>query len=166
MPSDMFLQIDGIKGDSTYDAHKEWIELEAYSHGITQPKGGKPSAQGAHTGGRADHEEFSFSKRLDSASPILAQHVCSGKHIPNIRVELCRAMEAKTVYMAYEFKDSTIASVSQSGSANAGDPTPFEEISIRYAEISWEYTPTKTDKGGSTGAAIKAAWSTKENVMK
>ena len=163
MPSDMFLEIDGIKGDSTDDAHKGWIEIESFSHSIAQPPGGAMSAQGVLTGGRSDHDDFSFFKRMDSASPILAQYVCMGKPIPKIRFELCRAMEKGTVYMVYEFKDSIIASVAPAGSSDSGDPVPSEEITVRYSEISWEYTPTKTAGGGKTEAAIRAGWSTRAN---
>ncbi|HUU23761.1 MAG TPA: type VI secretion system tube protein Hcp, partial [Phycisphaerae bacterium] len=42
----MFLEIDGIKGDSADDVHKQWIEISSYSHRISQPVGGALSAQG------------------------------------------------------------------------------------------------------------------------
>ena len=72
-----------------------------------------------HTGGRADHQDFAFRKRLDSSSPILSLHVCNGKHIPKIRFELCRAMGDKTVFMIYEFQDCIISSVAPSGSSRS-----------------------------------------------
>jgi type VI secretion system secreted protein Hcp len=160
MPYDMFLKIDGINGDSSDDAHKQWIEVESFSHRISQPVGGALSAQGVHTGGRADHADFSVVKRLDSASPNLALYCCNGRHIPNIRFELCRAMGDKTVFMVYTFKDVIIASVSPSGSADAEDPIPIEEATFRYGQLNWEYTPTDITGGGKKGAAIQAGWST------
>jgi len=163
MPCDMFLNIDGIKGDSTDDAHGQWIEIESYSHSISQPVGGALSAQGVHTGGRADHNDFCFLKRLDSSSPILAQHVCTGKHIPKIRFELCRAMGDKTVFMVYEFQDCIISSVAPSGSSSSEDPIPTEEIKLRYGQLKWEYTPTDITSGGKKGGAIAAGWSTMSN---
>jgi type VI secretion system secreted protein Hcp len=163
MAYDCFLKIDGIKGDSTDDKHKDWIEVTSFSHRISQAVGGAMSAQGVHTGGRADHLDFSLTKRLDSASPILAQHVCTGKHIPMMKFELCRAMGDKTTFMVYTLKDSIISSVSPRGSGSSEDPIPVEEISIRYGEINWEYTPTDPTGGGKKGAAIKAGWNTLQN---
>jgi len=163
MSYDMFLKIDGINGDSTDDQHKQWIEINSYSHRISQPVGGALSAQGVHTGGRADHDDFCMVHRLDASSPTLALHCCTGKHIPNVRFELCRAMGDKTVFMVYTFKDVIVASVSPSGSADGEDPIPMEEITFRYGQLNWEYTPTDITGGGKKGAAVQAGWSTLMN---
>jgi len=163
MAYDMFLQIDGIKGDSTDSAHKDWIEVESYAHRVAQAKGGSMSAEGVHTGGRADHDDFSITKRLDSASPILALHCCNGRHIPNIRMELCRAMGDKTTFMVYTFKDSIVSSINQAGSADTEDPIPMEEVTFRYGQINWEYTQTDPTGGGKKGPAIQAGWSVLQN---
>lgn len=159
MAGDMFLQIEGIKGDSTDDAHKEWIEVESYSTGVTQTGGGASSAAGAHTGGRCDHADFAVTKFLDKASPTLAVYASSGKAIPTITFELCRAMGEKTVFMKYTLKDSVVSSIQTSG----GGGVPTETIAFRYGEIHWEYTPTDPSSGGKTGAAVKGNWSTLKN---
>lgn len=163
MPFDCFLQIQGIKGDSADAKHKGWIEVEAYSHRISQAVGGHASAQGVHTGGRADHDDFTIEKRLDSATPILAQYCCTAKHIPEASMELCRAMGDKTIFMVYKFKDLIVSSCSPAGSTVSEDPLPLEEISFRYGQITWEYTPTDITGGGKTGAAVRAGWSLLEN---
>jgi len=160
---DMFIQINGIKGDSTDDAHKDWIAVLNFEHSIVQPQGGDPSAQGVLTGGKAAHSDFTIGKRVDSASPILAQYVCSGQNIMDAKFEICRAMGEKTTFMVYEFKNFIISSVSPSGSASADDPVPVEEFTIRYGEITWSYTPTVITGGGKKKAAINAGWSTWQN---
>jgi type VI secretion system secreted protein Hcp len=159
MSWDMFMQIDGIKSDSTDDKHKQWIEVISYKNGVTQPVGGSVSAQGAHTGGRADHDDFIFTKRLDSATPILYQYCCTAKHIPNIKFELCRAMGDKTTFMVYTFKDSIIAGVHTTGTGAGNDPLPIEDVALKYGEIRWEYTPTDITGGGKKGATVQAGWS-------
>ncbi len=163
MPYDMFLQIDGVKGDSTDDKHKDWIEVTSYNHGVCQAAGASLSAQGAHTGGRADHGDFSLTKRLDSASPNLSLYCCTGKHIPEISIEMCRAMGDKTVFMTYKFKDTIVSSVTQTGASDSEDPIPMEEITFRYGQINWAYTKTDITGGGKKGAEIKAGWSTMMN---
>lgn len=163
MAFDAYMEIQGIKGDSTDDGHKDWIELQAFSHSLQQSTGGSASAQGAHAGGRADHADFSVVKRLDSASPSLFMHCASGKHIPQIVIEMCRALGEKTVFMKYTLKDVLISGVRPSGSAEGADLIPLEEISMRYGEIHLEYTPTDAKGGGKKGASIQAAWSTTNN---
>ena len=163
MAYDMFLQIEGIEGDSTDAAHTKWIEVESYNHRLSQPSGGSASAQGALTGGRADHQEFTVTKRLDSASPLLALHCCNGQHIPEIKLELCRAMGDKTVFMLYTLKECIVSSVVPGGSGDTEDPTPSEDISFRYGEIHWAYTETDPTSGGKTGGTHEAAWSVLQN---
>lgn len=163
MPFDAFMQMDGIKGDSTDDKHKGWIEIDEFHHSITQPTGGKGSAQGVHAGGRADHADFTVLKRIDSGSPALMLHVCDGKPIPVITIECCRAMGEKTVFMKYTFKENIVAGVQASGDSDGDDVVPMETVTIRYGEIHVEYTPTDPKGGGKTGAAEKSAWSVLEN---
>ncbi|MBZ0173636.1 MAG: type VI secretion system tube protein Hcp [Phycisphaerales bacterium] len=164
MSFDGFINIQGIKGDSTDSAHAEWIEIQAFSHQVVQSTGGAASAQGTHAGGRADHGDFSIVKRLDSGSAALFMHCCSAKPIPEIVIELCRAMGEKTVFMKYTLKDSIVSAVKPSGSTDGDDLIPLEEVSFRYGEVHLEYTPTDPRSGGKTGAAIMGAWSTMENT--
>jgi type VI secretion system secreted protein Hcp len=163
MAVDMFLQIEGIPGDSTDSKHAKWIEILSYTHSIIQSSGGAASAQGTHAGGRADHSDFSVVKRLDSGSPVIAKYVCDAKPIPTITFELCRAMGEKTCFMKYILTDSIISSYRPSGHSQGEDMVPLEEISFRYGAIKFEYTPTDARTGGKTGAAIKSGWSTIEN---
>jgi type VI secretion system secreted protein Hcp len=163
MSFDGFVKIQGIKGDSTDSKHKDWIEIQAFSHSVNQMTGGASSAQGTHSGGRADHNDFNVVKKLDSASPALFLHCCSAKPIPEIVIEMCRAMGEKTVFMKYTLKDSIVSAVRPSGSTEGQDLIPLEEVSFRYGEIHLEYTPTDPRGGGKTGPGIQAAWSTLED---
>lgn len=163
MAFDAFLNIQGIKGDSKDDSHPDWIEILSFRHDVRQSTGGAASAQGSHAGGRADHRDFEITKKLDAASPALFMHCCTGRHIPEITVEMCRALGDKTVFMKYVMKDVIVANVTPSGSTDGADLIPMEHISFRYGEIHLEYTPTDPTNGGQTGAAIQAAWSTLTN---
>ena len=163
MTFDAYLKIDGIDGDSTDDKHAKWIEVDAFSHRISQATGGKASAQGSHAGGRADHGDFMIRKRLDSASPKLSVYCCDGTHIPEITMEICRALGDQTVFMKYVFKNSIVSSVNASGTSSGDDAIPTEDVTVRYGEINWEYTPTDPSGGGKTGAAIQSGWNAVTN---
>jgi len=152
MSYDIFLKIQGIKGDSTDDKHKEWIEVTSYKHLINNPFGGAINASGDYVGAKASHHDFKIVKKLDSASPTLFQYCHLAKRIPQVQLELCRAMGDKTPFMKYTFKEAVIASVEPEGSHDTKDTLPIETISVRYVQISLEYTPTDPTGGGKKGA--------------
>ena len=157
MAFDCFLQIDGIQGESTDDAHTDWIELLSYSHGVSQPGGGARSTAGAGAPGRCEHSDFSVVKALDKASPKLALFCCSGKHIDKVTIELCRATGDKQKYMEYAMENVVISSVRPGGSAQGGDSLPLEEVTFNYGKIEWVYTETDHATGKKKGD-VKASW--------
>jgi type VI protein secretion system component Hcp len=46
MAIDVYLQIDGIKGESTDDKHRDWIECQSVQWGVLQPKSATASTGG------------------------------------------------------------------------------------------------------------------------
>lgn len=91
MATDVYLQIDGIKGESTDSKHSGWIECDAVHWGIHQPKSAISSTAGGHTAERAELDEITFSKSADLSSAILMQYCAMGKTIPKARFEFLRA---------------------------------------------------------------------------
>lgn len=164
MAYDMFLMIDGVRGDSQDSKYSGCIEVESFEHGVSQPSGGAASAQGALAGGRVDHSDFVFHKRVDSATPTIAMFCCQGKHIPHITFYLCRAMGEKTLFMEYRFYDSIICSTEVEGVKSGDDPIPGEAVSLRYGRIEWEYTPTDPTGGGKVGPSVHGGWSVLQNI--
>jgi type VI secretion system secreted protein Hcp len=61
MAIDVYLQIEGIKGESQDQGHKDWIEIETCHWGIHQPKSATASTGGGHTAERAELQEITFS---------------------------------------------------------------------------------------------------------
>jgi type VI protein secretion system component Hcp len=73
MAIDVYLQIDGIKGESQDSAHQGWIELTSAHWGVVQPRSATVSTGGGHTAERCEHRSLSLCKLADLASPILMQ---------------------------------------------------------------------------------------------
>jgi len=154
MPADVFLQIDGIAGESTDDKHKNWIEVLSYSHGVSQSGAGSRSTGGAATGGRCDHQDFSIVKTLDKASPTLNLYCSNGTHIKKMKMELCRATGSKEPYMNYLFEDVIVSSVSIGG---GGGGMPTESVTFNYGRIDWVYVETDHETGKKKGE-VKKWW--------
>lgn len=162
MAFDAFIKIDGVPGESTDDKHKDWIEVLSYSWGISQPKSASASTAGGASAERADFQDFSIVKALDKASPKLALACAQGKHIKEVKLELCRAGGDKVKYMEYKLSNCIITSVRRGGAAQGGETLPLEEVAFDYGKIEWTYTQQKRDDG-SGGGQVSANWDLQAN---
>jgi len=71
MAIDAYLKIQGIKGESSDAAHKDWIEVSRVAWSVLQPRAATASTAGGHTTGRASISGMSFQKLADLSSPVL-----------------------------------------------------------------------------------------------
>ena len=69
MAVDMFIKIDGIKGESADDKHKEEIDVLSWSWGMSQS--GSAHMGGGAGAGKVNVNDLSFTKYIDVASPDL-----------------------------------------------------------------------------------------------
>ena len=149
MAVDAFLKLAGIDGESTDDKHKGWIELLSHSFGMSQPASAA-SATGGRTTERVNISDFSITKVEDKASPYLALACCDGRHIKDVKVELCEASQDKHKYVEFVLEDVIISSFQISGSS--GGDKPAENITFNFGKIKWEYTPLGHD--GKAGTKV------------
>jgi type VI secretion system secreted protein Hcp len=156
MAFDAFLKIDGIPGESTDDKHKDWIEILSFDHKIEQPASATASSAGGATAERVNHSSFNIIHLLDKASPKLYEACCTGKHIKEVVIELCRAGGSKVKYMEIKLEQVLVSKVVPSGaSTDAGFPS--EAVSFSYGKIKWTYTQQKREDG-SGGGNVSSGW--------
>lgn len=160
MAFDAFLKVDGCPGESTDDAHKEWIEVLSYSLGVTQPNS-PTSTAGSMSAERANFHPFTIVKTIDKASPKLALNCASGEHFKEVKLELCRAGGDKQKYMEYKMTDVMVTSF-RPGGHSSGENLPLEEVSFAYGKIEWKYTSTDPSTGKAKGD-VAAGWDLKTN---
>jgi len=130
--------------------------------GATQAAGGATGVVGGHAGQRVDIQDFSITKHLDKASPKLFLACCSGEHISDVTLELCRAAGDKQKYMTYKLSDVMVSSVRPGGSSGGGDAIPLEEVTFRFAKVQIEYIPV--DKAGKPQGQVPAGWDLAKNA--
>jgi type VI secretion system secreted protein Hcp len=156
---DIYMQIDGLKGESTDSEHKDWIELLSFNHSIAQPASATAASAGGGTTARCQHSDYSISKYVDLASPKLYELCSSGKHIKTVKLEMMRASGDKRVkYMVVELGEVVISHVAPAG----GGDFPSEAVSFNYGTIKWTYTQQKR-ADGSQGGNTTGGWSLVEN---
>lgn len=162
MAIDAYMQIEGIKGESQDDRHKDWIEVSHVSWSVNQPRAETVSTAGGHTTGRADLSQVSVTKLADLASPVLFQTCAAGKTIPKVRFDFMRADGNGTpiCYYILELENVMIASVAPTSGAGG---TITEEVHLSYSKIKMKYTQQKI--AGGTGGNTSGGWDAATNKI-
>jgi type VI secretion system secreted protein Hcp len=154
---DYFLKIDGIKGESQDDKHKDEIHVSSFSFGVTNAgTGGSNLGSG---GGRANVQDLHFTKVVDQASPNLFLACATGKHFDTATVTVRRAGETPQEYLVYDLEEVFVSSISTSGHEGGG--IAQESCSLNFSKVTLTYTPQNPD--GSPGAANPKTFDLKAN---
>jgi type VI secretion system secreted protein Hcp len=157
MAVDYFLKIDSIEGESADSKHKNEIDVQSFSWGVSQS--GSMAYGGGGGAGKASFQDFSFAMKVSKASPKLFLACASGQHIKNAILTCRRAGTEQQEYMIITMTDILVSSYQAGGSE--GDIVPSDSISLNYSKIEISYAPQ--DAKGSLGAAVKTGWNVKEN---
>jgi type VI secretion system secreted protein Hcp len=155
--SDIFLKVDGIKGESTDVNHKDEIEVLSWSWGVRQTLGS--SAGSGASSGKPDTRELVVGKLVDKASPDLFRSCLTGKHIKDVELAQRRAGAGNTNFLTITLKDAIISSVDDFSGLEAARPT--ESILIAFAKVIYAYIPQKPNGQPDTPIVLK--WDVKAN---
>lgn len=159
MATNTYLNCDPIKGESTDEKHKDWIEVFSFSHSLSQPMSGA-GGTGGRGAARADFGSFAISKSVDNATVDLNMYCAKGTHIAKVELEVCQETDEKVCYLKYELENAMIQSVSING---GGSDRPTETVSFVYDKISWSYTPVNNDGTAGTTVGPKK-WNLETNM--
>jgi type VI secretion system secreted protein Hcp len=157
MAADIFLKVDGIKGESKDDKHKDEIELLAWSWGETQT--GSAGRGGGMGSGKVEMHDLTLTKYVDKATPKLILDCAKGEHIPKAEMVMRKAGGEQKEYLKISLDDVMISSYSTSGSG--GGDTPTENISLNFGKITVEYF--EQDNKGTMTSVGKTGWDVKAN---
>jgi len=154
MAADVYLQIEGINGESNDEKHKNWMELESVDWGVTQPTAGTVSTAGGHTIGRAVFNSVRITKAVDLASPKLMELAAQGKTIPKVRLEFFRADGGGAVKY-YEMVLENVL-VSSNKKSYGGSGLLIDQFTLHFTKITEKYTQQKI--GGGVGGSTVGGW--------
>lgn len=148
MAYDIYCQVDGCDGEATSSGHENWIEVDSFTHSITQPPA--PTGNSTKPGGKSEHAAFQITKRADMASAKLYQACAKGEDIPKVVVECVRAIAgAPTTFLKITMEKCFVEYISPVASGG-GEDYPQDTVGFRYGKIEWEYT--HEDGGAVPGA--------------
>ena len=152
------LKIDGIKGESRDDQHKDEIEILSYSWGVSQS--GTLAFGGGGGAGKVQFQDFHFTSSLSKASPLLFLGCATGEHIKDATLTARKAGEKQQDFLIIKMNDILITSY-QTGGSSGSDTVPTDQFALNFAKIEYSYIPQKPD--GSSDAAVRAGWDLKLN---
>ena len=147
MATDFLLEIEGVKGESTDEKHKDKIEVDSFSWVCSnEGTGGRGGGSGA---GKANFSDFQFTKQCDSSSHDLIRSCASGKHFSKAVLTARKAGEGQKEFLIVTMEDVFVSSFNSTGAAGGGS-IPIESVTLNYTKIKYEYKP-QDKKGGLTG---------------
>ena len=158
MAADIFLSIEGIKGESTDDKHKDEIEILSYSWGATQS--GTMATGGGAGAGKVQFQDLHFTSSVSKASPLLFLGCATGEHIKEATITVRKAGGQQQDYLIIKLNDVLVSSY-QAGGSSGSDAVPTDQISMNYAKIEFTYKPQKAD--GTLAGDVRAGWDLKLN---
>lgn len=160
MAIDVYLQIEGVKGESNDERHKDWIECTSATWSVLQPKSATASTGGGHTAERCEHGDLVITKLSDLSSPVLLQTCSAGRTVPKVKLEFMRAdgQGQRIKYFEVELENVLIGAVVPS--IQAGQILT-EYVSLKYGKVKWKYTQQKV--AGGVGGNVAGGWDLSAN---
>ena len=157
MAIDMFLLVDGATGESADAAHKGFSDVSNMSWGASQAAAISGGGGGS---GKVSFSDLTITATMDTATSALLKLCASGKHIPNVKVSICKAGGTQIEYSTIVLKDVLVTSVQFAG-ARGG-----EALHVNYAfqAAKVEHHYWVQGKDGSKGAESQMGWDVKQNV--
>lgn len=156
MAVDFFLKLDKIDGESADGQYPDYIDVLSWSWGASQT--GTMSYGGGGGAGKVNFQDFTFSMRMNKATPKLILACASGDHITKGQFLARKAGKEQQTYMTITFHEILISHYSTGG----GGDEPIENVSLNFSKVEFEYKPQKED--GTLAEAITTGWDLKKNV--
>src|ERR1043166_6030974 len=161
MAVDMFLGLGKeIKGESQDSKHKGTIDVLAWSWGLSQS--GTFHGGGGGGAGKANFQDLSITKYVDSASPVLMLYCANGDHFKTADLLVRKAGKNPLEYIKIHMEPVLITSVSTGGSG--GEDRLTENVTLNFGKVKLEYVEQKGD--GSGEPAKEFVWDIAGNVNK
>jgi len=136
---DYFLKLEGVKGESQSDRHKDEIDVLSFSWGVSQT--GTFAHGGGGGEGKASFHDFHFTTKVSKASPTLFLDCASGMHIKHAVVvgeTSSDAHRGASQFFKYTFSDVIISSYQDAGS---GGGEVIDSAALSYRSVKVEAAP-------------------------
>ena len=144
--ADVFLDMQGVTGESTDDKHRGKIEIDGFSWKADAPT---DVYSGATTGATALHA-LVIHKHADRSSPALIKLLDTHKVVPSAALIVRKSGTDRLEYLTITLADVCVSSFRvRGGGALRSDV--IERVVLTFARLTYSYTPQ--DRDGGAGSA-------------
>ena len=161
MALDMFMNMGAnIKGESRdkVQGPKGDIDVLSWSWGMSQS--GTTHMGGGGGAGKANFQDLSFTKYIDSATNAIMTALAKGTHIPECKLMVRKAGEGQQKYILITMNEVIVTSLSTGGSG--GEDRLTENVTLNFAKVKFDYTPQ--DSKGTVAGDKTFAWDIAANT--
>jgi type VI secretion system secreted protein Hcp len=158
MAVDMFLDLDGVKGESVDKQHKDKIDILSWQWGLSNSGTFHHGSGGG--AGKASFQDISITKYVDAASPNIMLFCANGKHFAKGKIIVRKAGENPLEYLTVSFEKALVTSYNTGGSG--GSERVTENVGLNFAKVKVEYV-TQSEKGGK-GTPHAFSWDIAANT--
>lgn len=157
MAMSMFLQVDGVTGESADSNHTGWIDVSSFTWGAQQP--GNMSTGGGGGAGKVAFSDLHITTKIDKATTTLLKFCANGKHVASVVLSICKSGGEQIEYSKITLTDVLITSVDYTGSSD-GDLIGIS-YSFQASKVQQQYWVQTSS--GTKGAESSTGWDIKAN---
>ncbi|GAB1257985.1 Hcp family type VI secretion system effector [Aurantivibrio plasticivorans] len=160
----IFVNYEGIKGESSDSGHKGWMDVESISWGVGRQITSNTSTAGDRESSNAVISDLQITRYLDSSTPkIFIESCCgTGKEV-KIHLSKTGTGSGTDVFMEYTLKNALISSYTVNA-VSQDNNRPTETLTISFIDVEVKYTPY--DEDGNAEAAIAVGYDTATNTKR
>lgn len=147
--ADIFLQLDGIKGESQDAKFKDAIDVLSYTQSFRN--NATIGGGGGGPGLKVTCGAVTILKNVDTSSPKLIETLARGSHVPKGVLSFRTTGKDLIVYYKVTMTDVLVTAVDQTDNPDPGKIV--EKVTLQPAKFKFEYTPQ--DAKGSAGPTVE-----------
>lgn len=145
----ILLHVDGVPGESTSKSHPGDIVATGFSFGVAN----QPASAGTGSG-KAVFTDFSVTKFIDKASPLLMLKAAGGNPITTVELFVQNSSAPAPVdYYKVTLSQVYVTGVNTTGAVS---DRPTETVTFKFGQIKIEYTLINPD--GTQGGTVMGCW--------
>jgi len=158
MAVDMFLKLGDIKGESEDKDKKDWIEVLAWSWGMSQ-SGTMHTGTGGGTG-KVSVQDISLTKYVDKSTPDIMKKVSNGEHYAKAELVVRKAGKEPLEYIKWTFTDVIVTSYNTGG---GGEEQVTENLTLNFRKYRCEYQAQDNTTGKKKGGPVPVEYDIAKN---
>jgi type VI secretion system secreted protein Hcp len=133
--SDMFLKMDGVRGESTDEKHKGEIDVLSWSWGTSNGAGQIKSGRVP----TACIQDLNLTKQTDSSTPTLIINGVTGQIAPTAVLVVRKSGGDSPIEFLKLTMRNVMVSSYQTGASEGASDRPFEQVVLHFESMLGEY---------------------------